>query len=261
MRAIDMADSYRAGRYVNVWTLVGGWPRCHGGPMDVTTVDQPVIARQLAINAAVRALAAAADAYEAAAHLTARPCPPVTLGAGPDGAAVPNPAFQAWTDALALVSGAGRDLLCLVATRGADYPRGDDGQPIAAYVMDLPPPPTLTPGAETADWDGTAWTVRPVTADEAVAWRALMAVRYPRRMSASDLVVRLLTGAEWLAIVADAHPSEGGASLAALLLGAGTQYVDLDAERTAAQLRAWVDRGLITPDRMAWILTGQPPAE
>ncbi|TWB15588.1 hypothetical protein [Nitrospirillum bahiense] len=260
IRASDMIDAYRGGRLLYCWTLVDGHPRCVCAPLDVAGATHADLARHLALNAAARALATAAEAYEAAAFLSGAPCPTATLPIGQDGDPVPNPAYAAWANAGALVAGASQELLSLVATRAGTLPVDGLGAPVGAFVFDPPDPPAFAPGTETADWDGTAWTVRPVTADEASAWAALMAVKYPRRMSASDLVVRLLTPAEWMAIVADAHPTAGGPALGNLLVGAGTQYVDLDSARTAGQLQDWVDRGLITADRMAWILTGMPPA-
>ncbi|MEA1674113.1 hypothetical protein [Nitrospirillum sp. BR 11163] len=260
LRSTDMRDLYPNGRYLHRWGIIDGWPRCVAAPLTLVEEECAPIARHLAVNAAARSLVAAADAYEAAVALIASPCPPDTLAAGPDDEAAPNPAHAAWVDASALVAGADADLLNLVSTRAGTLPVDEFDAPIGAFAFDPPDPPAFALGTETADWNGTSWTVRPLTADEAVTWRAIMAVKYPRRMSASDLVVRLLTPAEWAAIVEDAHPTAGGPALGNLLIGAGTQYVDLDSARTAGQLQDWVDRGLITADRMAWILTGMPPA-
>ncbi|HYE48581.1 MAG TPA: hypothetical protein VEB20_03250 [Azospirillaceae bacterium] len=262
IRAAEMKDTYRDGRLVCRWSLVDGYPRCIAAPLDVTTATQAEIAGQIAVNRAVRAKAAEADAYEAAQRLAATDEPPATIleyDADGVGVPVPNPAWEAWSAAGALLQGASPELLHLVRTRADALERDGDGNPVEPpYSLDLPDLPAFDPVAETADWSGSAWEVRAATPGEAAVIRAALAVRYPRVMTPRDFWTTRLMPAECLAISAAARASSE--AMAGLVGAAGANYIDLDSPDTAYQLGTWVAAGLLTEPRMEAILAGEAVA-
>lgn len=168
---------YGAGRYLARWTLVDGYPRCIDPPMLLWACAASAAADAIAVNRAVSAIAARADQVEAAARMTAGDPPPVTvLAPGPDvdapPVAVPNPGRAAWDAAVALLEDAAgdSDLQHLLRTRAGALSADAGGQVEAPWSLSLPPVPALDPLSQTADWDGAAWTVRPLTAAERAAW-------------------------------------------------------------------------------------------
>lgn len=199
MRSEDIGlGVYGDGRYLSVWTMVDGYPRCPSPALVLGSALVAEVAATIAGNRAVAAVAARAEAVEAATLLAAQAPPPEMLD-GLDAAGepvlLPNPAHDAWTAAVALVAAAVDDgaLQYLLRTRAGALALAVDveGQPAEApYVLDLPPVPDLDPLAETADWDGAAWTVRALTPPEAATW-PLQAPPVPATVTRTQLRLAL----------------------------------------------------------------------
>lgn len=175
-RSIDIGIGlYGDGRYLSVWSMVDGYPRCQVPALVLGTDDPAAVAAAIAVNRAVADIAGRAEAVEAAALLSVREPPPETvLSAGPDGEAVEidNPDWLAWVDACALVADAAGDddLQHLLRTRAGTLTVDAGGVVEPGWTLSLPPVPDLDPVAQTADWDGLAWTVRPLTDAERAIW-------------------------------------------------------------------------------------------
>ena len=177
MRSNDIGTgAYAGGRYLARWTLVGGHPRCILPPLSLPDSAAGAVADAIAVNRAVAAIAARAEVVESAAVRAAQEPPPETImAAGLDDppVAVPNPASMAWDAAVALLAdvASDADLQHLLRTRADALATDEWGQPAeAAWALTLPPVPALDPLSQTADWDGTGWAVRDLTAEEAAGW-------------------------------------------------------------------------------------------
>ncbi|MEC4591590.1 hypothetical protein VPG91_11380 [Nitrospirillum amazonense] len=260
IRATDMTDAYKGDSLVRRWCLVQGRPRCADHPVDIATGPLADIAGQLAINRAVRTLQAQVDAYDDAVLLASRPEPDATVPLFDDAGAMvgdqPNPAHAAWVAAGALVANAPAELLHFIRTR--DNALATDpatGLPSEAPLdLVLPALPAFDPATQTVDLVAGAWSdARPLTTEEAAAWRALMLIRWPRVMTPRDAIVTLLTPAEWLVISTSADPEVRATRQAAL----GANTVDLDNPATATALGVFEAAGLLTAERVAAVLAGQ----
>ncbi len=166
---------YSGGRYLSVWSMLGGQPRCVDPALVLGSADPAAVAAAIAGNRAVAGIAARAEAVEAAARLAAQEPPPATmLIAGPDGEAVAidNPALAAWVAAGQLLADVGGDddLQHMLRTRGGALLLDESGVEEAGWSLYLPPVPPLLPLAQTADWDGAAWSVRDLSPAEAASW-------------------------------------------------------------------------------------------
>jgi hypothetical protein len=166
---------YGAGRYLSVWSMVAGHPRCQAPALVLGGADPAALAAAIAVNRAVAAIAARAEAVEAAARLAVQDPPPETLmAADGDGqaVAVPNPAFAEWVAAGLLLAdtAADADLQHLLRTRADALIMDAGGVVEPGWTLTLPPVPDLDPLTQTADWDGAAWTVRDLTVEEAALW-------------------------------------------------------------------------------------------
>lgn len=169
---------YGGGRYLARWTLIDGRPCCPDAPLILDGALDATVAATIAVNRAVAAIAAHAEQVEAAAAMAAREPPPVTvLSADGDPDAppmvVPNPARAEWDAAVALLADVAGDddLQHLLRTRADALSCDDAGQRTeAAWSLSLPPVPDLAPLTQTADWDGAAWVVRALTAEERAIW-------------------------------------------------------------------------------------------
>lgn len=98
---------YSGGAYLRRWEIVDGHARCPHDAFAVADLTQAEIDAQVAANDAVHAAIAAVEAYEAALRLTAGEEPPATIdGYDMDGnlIALPNPAYEAWTEAQAIIA-------------------------------------------------------------------------------------------------------------------------------------------------------------
>ncbi|MEA1651849.1 hypothetical protein UAJ10_22895 [Nitrospirillum sp. BR 11164] len=260
IRATDMTDFYKGDSLVRRWCLVEGRPRCADHPVEVAIAPLADIAGQLAINRAVRAVQAQVDAYDDAVLLASRPEPDATVPLfDATGAAVgdqPNPAHAAWVAAGTLVANAPADLLHLIRTRD-DALETDPvtGLPSEAPFELAPPPlPTIDPATQTVDLVAGTWSdARPLTAEEAATWRALMRVRWPRTMTPRDVIVCLLTPEEWLAVSTSSDADVRATRQAAL----GANTVDLDNPATAAALQLFQTAGLLSAERVKAILAGE----
>ncbi|TWB82591.1 hypothetical protein FBZ87_101299 [Nitrospirillum amazonense] len=260
IRATDMIDAYKGDSLVYRWSLVDGRPRCADHPADVATASLADIAGQLAINRAIRALQAQVDAYDDAVLLASRPEPDATVPLFDDAGAhvgdQPNPAHAAWAAAGALLANAPAELLHLIRTRDDALETDPATGLLAEAPFELVPPPlpTFDPATETVDLVAGAWSdVRPLTAEEATACRALMLVRWPRVMTPRDAIAYLLTPAEWLAISTSSDPEVRATRQAAL----GANTVDLDNPATAAALQVFQMAGLLSSERAKAILAGE----
>ncbi|MEC4589511.1 hypothetical protein VPG91_00785 [Nitrospirillum amazonense] len=260
IRATDMTDAYKGDSLVRRWCLVQGRPRCADHPVDVATAPPADIAGQLAINRAVRSLQAQVDAYDDAVLLASQPEPDATVPLFDDARAMagdqPNPAHAAWVAAGALVANAPAELLHLIRTRD-DALETDpaNGLPSEAPFELVPPAlEAFDPTTQTVDLVAGAWSeARPLTAEEAATWRALMLIRWPRVMTPRDAIVTLLTPVEWLAISTSADPGVRATRQAAL----GANTVDLDNPATAAALQVFQMAGLLSSERVEAILAGE----
>ncbi|MDZ5648939.1 hypothetical protein [Nitrospirillum sp. BR 11828] len=260
IRATDMTDAFKGDSLVRRWCLAQGHPRCADHPVEVASAPLADIAAQLAINRAVRAVQAQVDAYDDAVLLASRPEPDATVPLfDATGAAVgdqPNPAHAAWVAAGTLVANTPADLLHLIRTRDDALERDPaTGLPLEAPFELVPPAlPTFDPATQTVDLVAGAWSdARPLTAEEAATWRALMLIRWPRVMTPRDAIVYLLTPAEWLAISTSADPEVRATRQAAL----GANTIDLDNLATAAALAVFEQAGLLTAERVAAVLAGK----
>jgi hypothetical protein len=168
--------AYVSGRpYLSVWTLVNGHPDCIVPPLMLGSADPAVVAAAIAVNRTVAAIAARAEAAEAATRLAMQDPPPETIiVADGDGGAVevPNAAFADWVAAGLLLShtAADADLQHLLRTRADALITDAGGVVEPGWTLTLPPVPDMEPLTQTADWDGAAWTVRGLTVEEAALW-------------------------------------------------------------------------------------------
>ncbi|MFV3077513.1 hypothetical protein [Niveispirillum fermenti] len=166
---------YGGGRYLSVWSIVGGYPRCPSPALVLGTAQAAQVAATIAVNRAVAAICARAEVVEAAARLAATDAPPETIITGPDGEPeeAANPAYAAWVAAGQLLDDAAGDddLQHLLRTRAGIPPDGDgEGVVEQPWSLSLPPAPDMDPLAQTADWDGSAWAVRDLTPEEQAIW-------------------------------------------------------------------------------------------
>lgn len=157
------------------WTLVDGWPRCLEAPLAIADTDPADLAAQVVINRAITAMLKKVEAVEAAQRLLAAGEPPPTLAVMDAAGLVrdePNPEYLAWQAAQVMLDGLDDDTALLVQTRSGLPDLGADAViKVAPYQLTLPPVPALDdPTGQTADWDGGAWVLRPLTAAERAAW-------------------------------------------------------------------------------------------
>lgn len=115
IRSTDITDFYEDGRYLRRWSLVGGRARCVDDAYVVAATDGTLLAAQLTANAGLRATLAAVEAYEAALILAAQDEPPPTVE--DDDGPLANPAWEAWSAAVALVGAADADTIGLADLR------------------------------------------------------------------------------------------------------------------------------------------------
>ncbi|MBP7339646.1 hypothetical protein [Niveispirillum sp.] len=175
-RSIDIGTGlYGAGRYLSVWSMVDGYPRCPAPALVLGTTAPADVAAQIAVNRAVAAICARAERAEADAVMVGQDAPPETiLVPGPDGevVAMANPAHAAWIAATERLASAAMDAdtLHLLRTRAGALDVDAAGVTEPGWVLSLPPVPPLDPLTQTADWDGGAWVVRHLTVDEAAIW-------------------------------------------------------------------------------------------
>lgn len=177
MRSNDIGlGLYGGGRYLSVWSMVDGHPRCPSPALVLGAAPAAEVAATIAVNRAVAAICARAEAVEAAARLAATDAPPGTIIiAGPDGEPeeAANPAYAAWVAAGQVLDDAAGDddLQRLLRTRAGIPPDGDgEGVAEQPWSLSLPPVPDLDTLAQTAEWDGAGWVVRGLTPEEAAIW-------------------------------------------------------------------------------------------
>ncbi|MBP7340456.1 hypothetical protein [Niveispirillum sp.] len=171
MRSEDIGTGvYGGGRYLSVWSMADGYPRCPSPALVLGTAPAAEVAATIAVNRAVAAIAARAEAVEAAARVAAHDPPPATLAAGPDGEPVEgdNPAYAAWVAAGQVLADASSDddLQHLLRTRAGALRLDAQGVPEPGWTLSLPPVPPLDPHTQTAVWDGAHWHVRALTEAE-----------------------------------------------------------------------------------------------
>lgn len=187
-RSVDIGTGlYGAGLYLAQWTMVAGHPRCIHAPLILADADPHAVARVIALNGAVAAICARAEAVEVAATLAVQHPPPATVWAAcPDGepVEVDNPAHAAWVAAGQIVADAAGDddLQLLLRTRADALALDAGGVAEAGWSLSLPPVPDLDPLTQTAQWDGAAWTVRVLTMEEG----AVQAERLRRLLQDTD---------------------------------------------------------------------------
>ncbi|AUN31932.1 hypothetical protein [Niveispirillum cyanobacteriorum] len=175
-RSVDIGTGlYGAGRYLSVWSMVAGYPRCQAPALVLGSADPAALAAAIAVNRAVAGIAARAEAVEAAGRLAVQDPPPETvMEANGDGepVEVPNPAYVDWVAAGQLLSdtAADADLQHLLRTRADSLITDAGGVVEPGWTLALPPVPDMDPLTQTADWDGAAWTVRDLTVEEAAIW-------------------------------------------------------------------------------------------
>lgn len=170
--------AYASGRpYISVWSLVNGHPRCVEAPLSIANGNRAELAATIARNRALTVLCLRAEAVEAATSLAAQQEPAAELAfIDADGQPItlPNPAHATWMAATALLaqSAAEEPLQHLLRTRSDSLQRDEFGLPAEeAFSFDLPPVPSIPdPLTQTADWNGLAWQVRALTADELASW-------------------------------------------------------------------------------------------
>jgi len=136
-----IADTYADGRYLRRWSLIAGWAVCALDALDTQAASPEAVEAVTGENARIHALVAQAQAYEAAAILSAPPRPPALVdGVNPEGelVSIANPARAEWDAAKALVTGALASTLTLVARRAnADLEPDENRLPsLMVAVMD-----------------------------------------------------------------------------------------------------------------------------
>ncbi len=175
-RSIDIGTGlYGAGRYLSVWSMVDGYPRCPAPALVLGTTAPVDVAAQIAVNRAVAAICARAERAGADAVMVGQAAPPETiLAPGPDGEVVEaaNPAHAAWIAATERLASAAldADFLHLLRTRADALAVDAAGVTEPGWVLSLPPVPALDPVTQTADWEDGAWVVRYLTGEEAAIW-------------------------------------------------------------------------------------------
>ena len=171
--------AYPSGRgFIAVWSLAGGQPRCIDAPLPLAATPPVQLAAAIARNRAVAALCTDVEALEAAQRLAAMAEPPALLDVpdetGQQIVQVTNPDHTAWAEAVALIAAASTDdaLQHLLRTRADSLERDAFGQASEEPFEFAPPPvPAIEdPLSQTADWDGQAWHIRDLTAEELAAW-------------------------------------------------------------------------------------------
>lgn len=166
---------YGAGRYLSVWSMLAGYPRCPAPALVLGTTPPGAVAATIAVNRAIAAICARAEQAEADAVMAAQAAPPETiLTPGPDGepVEVPNPAHAAWVVATARLAADAMDtdFRHLLRTRAGAPLQDMSGVAEPEWALSLPPVPALDPLTQTADWDGGAWVVRALSAAELAVW-------------------------------------------------------------------------------------------
>ncbi|QCN98922.1 hypothetical protein D3093_26930 (plasmid) [Azospirillum argentinense] len=115
LRSSDILDDrYRRDRYLRLWELVDGLPRCRLDALDTSVASEQEIAAVEARNHHLAHRLAVVEAFEVAQAQLARmialgsPPPETVPSFGPDGlpAAKPNPEWVAWQAALDTVQNA-----------------------------------------------------------------------------------------------------------------------------------------------------------
>ena len=175
-RSVEIGTGvYGSGRYLSIWSMVAGYPRCVEPALVLGSAEPHAVAAAIAANRAVAFTAARAEMVEAAGRLASMAPPPVTMmTAGPDGEPmeVGNDAYDAWVTAgqLLLDVAADHDLQHMLRTRADALILDGHGVAEPAWRLTLPPVPSLDPLTQTAGWDGATWTVRDLSPSEAASW-------------------------------------------------------------------------------------------
>jgi len=192
------ADIYNGGRYLRRWALVEGRPRCPDTALYLPETDEETIGAAMARNRAVAAVAATAEAYEAAAALLASPA----AEEAPERAV-----------AEALMASAGPSLLHLVRTRADQL-----GKAEAGYVLAWPDMPAFDPRTETVDLFDGGWAVRSLTAEE-LASHPLRPAAFMSKMAFAALLIDTLGDTLGMTVL--------GMYASVLALAADVDFVDV----------------------------------